>query len=104
MTSVPETSQSIGPFIEAPSASLPPNLRHIEPIIYADIFDYPLTLEEIVELRQRRKQSSLEIWKRARQGRELRFHGLHHRRLIRKALERRVDRLSSLLSVQRATG
>lgn len=111
MTSVPETSQSIGPFIEAPSVSLPSDLRHIEPIIYGDIFDYPPTMEEIwrycplpltreelsqrldhsgpsnpsarlvgcrdgfyylngreeiVELRQRRKQSSLEIWKRAR--------------------------------------
>jgi len=47
MTSSPETSQSIGPFIEPPTISLHPGLRHIEPIIYGDIFDFPPTLEEI---------------------------------------------------------
>jgi len=47
MTVSPDTSQSIGPLIEPPTASFPPGLRHIEPIIYGDIFDYPLTLDEI---------------------------------------------------------
>ncbi len=42
-----ESSQSIGPLIESPTVSLTPGLRHIEPIIYGDIFDFPLTLEEI---------------------------------------------------------
>jgi hypothetical protein len=111
MTSTPETSQSIGSFIEPPTVSLPPDLRHIEPVIYGDIFDFPPTLEEIwrysplplsrdelsrllddngpsnpaadlvgcrdgyyhlpgreeiVQKRQQRKKSSLEIWERAR--------------------------------------
>ncbi len=47
MTTSPETSQSIGPLIEPPTAALAPELRHLEPILYGDIFDYPLTLEEV---------------------------------------------------------
>lgn len=47
MTESPESSQSIGPFIESPTASFPPDLRHLDPIVYGDIFDYPLTLDEI---------------------------------------------------------
>jgi len=47
MTTSPETSQSIGPLIEPPTVALDPELRHLEPILYGDIFDYPLTLEEV---------------------------------------------------------
>lgn len=47
MTASPESSQYIGPFIDPPAASLTAGLRHIEPIVYGDIFDYPPTLEEI---------------------------------------------------------
>lgn len=47
MTATPAKSQSIGPLIESPTVSLPSDLRHIEPILYGDIFDYPPTLEEI---------------------------------------------------------
>jgi len=104
MTASPENCASIGPFIEPPAASLPSDLRHLEPIIYGDIFDYPLTRDEIwrycpmlltreeldrrlvddgltegrdglhhlpgreqlVPLRQRRRELSRAIWKKAR--------------------------------------
>ena len=39
-----------------------------------------------------------------RQGRELRFHGLHHRTLIQEAIEARIRRVRELAAVQRPTG
>jgi hypothetical protein len=104
MTASPENRASIGPHIEPPGASLPPDLQHLEPIIYGDIFDYPLTRDEIwrycplpltreeldgrldrdglaggsdglhhlpgrdrlVPLRRRRRELSRVIWKKAR--------------------------------------
>ncbi len=47
MTTPSDTSQSIGPFVEAPASLLDPDIRHLEPVLYGDIFDYPLTLDEI---------------------------------------------------------
>jgi hypothetical protein len=47
MTTSPEISQSIGPLVDPPAALLNPGIKHIEPILYGDIFDYPPTLEEV---------------------------------------------------------
>lgn len=47
MTTPSDSRQSIGPFVEAPASLLDPGLKPVEPIVYGDIFDYPLTEEEI---------------------------------------------------------
>jgi hypothetical protein len=47
MTARSANSPPIGPLIGSPTTSFAPGLRHIEPIIYGDVFDYPLTFEEI---------------------------------------------------------